>query len=576
MAVQPPFPNMPSQAPVQRERIDRLRYLRLTSFFARVILQIIFWDLLIGRIWVIGPIVKGRRDRRLRRVARRFRLLAIDMGGVMIKLGQFLSVRVDVLPPEIIEELLGLQDAVPPVPLSQIQSTLHDELGDPLRYFVRFEEEPLAAASLGQTHRAWLRSMQNPQEGEPVVVKVQRPNIETLVRTDLSALERVSGWVMKYRPIRRRANVPALLDEFGLTLWEELDYRLELENARHFAEIFAETDEVYVPQFFDRYCTTRILTIENVESMKISEVEAIAAAGVDPKQVADRLLDSYFKQVFDASFFHADPHPGNVFLRARPDRPHAPNEPTPFEIIFIDFGMMGRIPSETRSELQKLLIGVTTRDGRAVTQAYDRLGFFLPDADLDRIAEAQERVLDQIWGRDLFELANPDANEVADLGNEFRDLVFDFPFQIPQNFIYLGRATTILSGIAAILNPTINPWHYVEVFGKRLVTRREIAQTGVSAVYETLREYAAIPAQLKRILSDAERGKFKVRIQADRQLEQRLERVERKSRQLGASVVAVGLLLSGTVLYVGESADLGLTFWAIAAVLQLITTLRNR
>ncbi len=576
MSLQPPPTPTPSMiTPTQSESIDRLRYLRLTSFFAGVIAQIIFWDLLIGRIWIVGPIVKSRRSLRFRRIARRFRFLSVRMGGVMIKLGQFLSARVDVLPPEIIEELIGLQDEVPPVPLDEIKRVLQNELGDPLRIFVRWEDQPMAAASLGQTHRAWLRSMAEPIEGQPVVVKVQRPDIERLVRTDLTALQRVSGWIMKYRPIRRRANVPALLDEFGATLWEELDYRLEVQNAERFADIFDDGDGVYVPEFFTRYCTNRVLTMENVEGLKLTEPEGIAAVGIDPKQIADRLLDIYFKQVFEASFFHADPHPGNLFLRTRPDRPRLAGEPMPFDIIFIDFGMMGHIPDKTNELLQKALISVTTRNAQGLTDAYADLGFFLPDADLDRITFAQEKVLDQIWGRDLMDLSNPDMAEVVELGSEFRDLLFDFPFQIPQNFIYLGRALGILSGLSAMLNPEINPWYYVEKFGRKLVLRQSLRQVGLETILKTIREYAAVPLQAKRVLDNLERGKLKLNVAPDNQMQRQLNRLEKRTRQINSTLVAVALLLSGTVLYVGDSAELGISFWVAAGLIQFISTIRN-
>ncbi len=575
MSLQPPPLPTPPTVSTSQESIDRLRYLRLTSFFAGVIAQIIFWDLLIGRIWIIGPIVKNRRPERFRRIARRFRFLSVRMGGVMIKLGQFLSARVDVLPPEIIEELIGLQDEVPPVPLDEIKRVLHSELGDPLRIFVRWEDEPMAAASLGQTHRAWLRSMDKPVEGLPVVVKVQRPDIERLVRTDLTALQRVSGWVMKYRPIRRRANVPALLEEFGATLWEELDYRLEIDNAKRFVAIFDETDGVYTPQFFTRFCTNRIITMENVEGLKLTDPDGIAAAGIDPKQIADRLLNIYFKQVFEASFFHADPHPGNLFLRTRPDKPHLDNEPTPFDIIFIDFGMMGHIPDKTNELLQKVLISVTTRNAQGLTDAYADLGFFLPDADLDRITVAQEKVLNQIWGRDLLDLANPDMAEVAELGSEFRDLLFDFPFQIPQNFIYLGRALGILSGLSAMLNPEINPWYYIETFGRKLVLKQSLRQISLDTVLKTLREYATVPLQAKRVLDNLERGKLKFNVAPDRQMQRQLDRLEKRTRQINSTLISAALLLSGTVLYVGEATQIATGFWVIAGVVYLLSTIRS-
>ena len=561
--------------PKTDEAIDRLRYFRITSFFARIILSVVFWDLFVARAWLIGPSVKASRPERFRKMSRRFRYLAVDMGGVLIKLGQFLSARVDILPPEIILELVGLQDEVPPIPHNEIDAVIRSELGNPDQIFTRVEKEPLAAASLGQTHRAWLRLPDRDVE-DAVVIKVQRPRIERLVRTDIAALRIVARWVMRYRPIRSRANVPALMEEFGEVLWEELDYKLELTNAGQFASMFESYDGLHIPRFYDQYCTGRVLVIENVEGLKITDVEQINALGIDSKQVADRLLDVYYIQVFDNAFFHADPHPGNLFLRARPDKPHAEDESTPFDLIFIDFGMMGRIPEETNQLLRTMLVSMTTRNARKLTETYQKLGFFLPGADLERITEAQERILDQIWDRNLLDLAQPDMAEVADIGSEFNDIIFDFPFQIPQNFIYLGRAVGILSGLSALLNPTINPFGYIEDYGKRILGSQQLGAIGRDAVVETFREYAGIPAQLKRVLDDAEKGKLKLQFKPDRKTEQQLERLERRSRQLNGSVVSVAMLLAGTILYVSEEPTMGISFWCVAAASHLWSSLRNR
>jgi predicted unusual protein kinase regulating ubiquinone biosynthesis (AarF/ABC1/UbiB family) len=203
--------------------IDRGRYRKILWFFGRVVLHLVWWDLIVGRVF--KKRVRGSRPSRFRRMSRSFRELAIEMGGVQIKLGQFLSSRVDVLPPEVTEELAGLQDEVPPVSFSEISAVLRDELGDPSDHFAFLDPTPLAAASLGQAHRARLHGSNGHQP--EVVVKVQRPGIAVIVQTDLAALRVVARWAMRYRPIRKRADVPALMDEFAETLWEELDYDLE-------------------------------------------------------------------------------------------------------------------------------------------------------------------------------------------------------------------------------------------------------------------------------------------------------------------------------------------------------------
>jgi predicted unusual protein kinase regulating ubiquinone biosynthesis (AarF/ABC1/UbiB family) len=271
---------------------------------------------------------------------------------------------------------------------------LRQELGTIDDHFARVEERPLAAASLGQAHRAWLRHQQPEMElGEPVMVKMQRPDIEQLVQTDLAALSVVARWVMGYRPIRRRADVPQLLEEFAKTLWEELDYEAEASNAERFAEMYANDGRIYIPAVYRQHSTRRVIVLEDVEAIKITDVAGMEAAGIAPPEVAEALLDAYFRQVFRENFFHADPHPGNLFVRPRTDLPWQPEEgPRPFWLIFVDFGMVGRVPDLVGQNLRRVIISVVQRDAEQLTAAYDDLGFFLPGADLERITEAQTAV----------------------------------------------------------------------------------------------------------------------------------------------------------------------------------------
>lgn len=535
--------------------IDQARYRRITRFFAGVILHIVWWDILVRRI------ARGRalasRPQRWRRLSRDFRELAVEMGGVLIKLGQFLSARADVLPPEITDELRGLQDEVPPVAAEAILDVIREELGDLSERFAEIEREPLAAASLGQVHRAWLRPrLDDAERGAPVVVKAQRPGIVSIVQTDLAALRLVARWVMRYPPISRRADLPALMEEFARTLWEELDYEMEADNAERFAEMFAGDPGVYIPFVYRRHTTERVLVLENVEAIKIIDLAAIEAAGVDRAEVAERLLDTYLKQIFEEGFFHADPHPGNLFVQPRSDlAPPAEengaqrNGAQPFCLVFVDFGMVGRIESLMGENLRQVLVAVTQKDARALTEAYQDLGFFLPNADLERITEAQAALLDELWGRKLLDLARPDPEEVQELTREFRDILFDFPFQVPQDFVYLGRAMGMLSGLASLLDPEINPWYQIERYGRAMIRSRELREVGWEALLESLRPLVRLPFQLQRVLSDAEQGRLRVQTTADRRTLRRLEQIERKLTQLQVGVMGVAGLLAGTLFY---------------------------
>jgi predicted unusual protein kinase regulating ubiquinone biosynthesis (AarF/ABC1/UbiB family) len=472
------------------------------------------------------------------------------MGGVMIKLGQFLSARVDVLPLEITEELQGLQDEVPPEAWPRIQTVLQAELGDINTYFVRFNEEPLAAASLGQAHRAWLRPDEPGGEvGEPVIVKVQRPFIEQIVEVDLSALRIVARWIMRYRPIGRRADVPALLEEFALTLWEELDYESEADNAERFSAMYRASEEIIIPAVYREHSTARVIVLEDVEAIKITDLAGLEAAGIDPKQVAERLLETYFLQIFKEGFFHADPHPGNLFVRPYPESIWNRSEPRQFWLIFIDFGMVGRVPELMGDNLRKVLVSVTQRDAFQLTEAYKEMGFFLPGADLERITEAQETLLNRIWGRNLLDLARPDPKEVQELGLEFRDILFEFPFQVPQDFVYLGRCLGMVSGLVSLLDPEINPWYQIEKFGQELISRQEMRELSIEAALAMIRPYFTAPARAQRLLEMAEKGRLKVISAPDQETMRRLDRLDRRLGQLVWSILGAAGMVSATLWY---------------------------
>ncbi len=536
-------------------QIDTYRYRRILQFFSGVIARILWWDLVMRRVPVARQRALASRSDRYRELSRDFRGLAIEMGGVMIKLGQFLSSRVDVLPPEITQELKGLQDEVPPADTAQVMGLLREQLGDIDRRFEYIAPDPLAAASLGQVYRARLKPPRGESgPGAAVVIKVQRPQIESMVRTDLAALRVVARWLMRYKPIRRRANVPALMEEFARTLWEELDYQSEADNAEHFARIHADNDRIYIPRVYREHSTKRVVVLEDVESLKIADVDALTEAGIDTKDVADLLLEAYFKQVFVAEFFHADPHPGNLFVRPQSAAPGdliGAGGPS-FQLIFVDFGMAVRVPPATGESLRKVLFGVTQRDAGQLTEAARELGFFLPGADIERIEEAMDTVLTQVWGRNLLDLTQPDPREIEAIGREFRDLLYDFPFQIPQDFIYLGRAMGMISGLVSQLDPQINPWRKIERYGQQLLRGQSIAflrERGLSGLLEAARPYLETPLRIQRLLEEAEKGRLRVQLKSDRDGLRQQERLEKRVGQLGWSIVSAAGILSATLIY---------------------------
>ncbi len=545
------------------DRIDVRRYRRITRFFARSIIGLIWWELVLARL--VPGRVKESRPARLRSLARSFRELAVEMGGVMIKAGQFLSSRVDVLPPEITQELAGLQDEVPPADFREIEMVIESELGRPAQdVFHSLDPRPQAAASLGQVHRAKL----DENDVRDVVVKVQRPGIERLVATDLAAFRSVARWLMLYPPIRRRADMPALVREFSRTTWDELDYEKEAANARRFAEMFAEDPVIRIPSIEARLTTRRVLTLEDVEAIKITDRAAIDEAGVDRREVAAKLFDTYLHQIFEEGFFHADPHPGNIFVQ--PKRATAAEAgPTEFAIAFVDFGMVGRLPPTVSNQLRQVLLGLATRDSRRIVMAAQSLGLLLPSADLDKVERALTRVLDRYWGLNLAELTHVDYEELGELAIEFRDLLFELPFQVPGDFVFLGRAVGILGGLSTSLDPEFNPWRPIESYASSLVvgrSRLSSLKQGLEVFGSALEPLLIVPGQMERFLRQANQGDLEVRVSPTSRLELDLRRLSWAAERLFWGMVFAALLVAGTWLYVSGFELTGTVMWAGAAL----------
>jgi predicted unusual protein kinase regulating ubiquinone biosynthesis (AarF/ABC1/UbiB family) len=537
--------------------VIKSRYRRIIFFFARVVAGLVWWELVLPRVG-LRAWTERTRPERLRRAAARYRALAISLGGVLIKVGQFLSSRLDILPETVTAELAGLQDEVPAERFDDIRREAEAELGAALsERYLSFDTTPLAAASLGQVHRATLPPAQADGAPRRVVVKVQRPRVELLIATDLAALDTVGSWLKRYPPIRRRADVPALLAEFTRILHEEIDYLAEGRNAETFAANFAADPRVRVPAVVWTHTTRRVLTLEDVYAIKITDYAAIAAAGLDRAEVADRLFAAYLTQIFDHSFFHADPHPGNLFVE--PLAPAPEGEAAggrPWRLTFVDFGMVGRVPPNFKAGLREMAIGVGTRDPARLLKAYQLMGVLLPHADLARLEDAERQMFDRFWGKDMAELRQIDMREMQAFAREFQDLLYAMPFQVPEDLILLGRTVAILSGMCTGLNPQFNVWAAVTPFAQQLIAE----ESGGGASYwlaeagQWARTVVGLPRQLERALARLERGDLSVGVP---RLERQMAALTATLRRVAGAVVFTGLLLAGVQLALAGQAVAG-------------------
>lgn len=544
----------------------RARYRYIIGFFARVAASFIFWEVILPRLGM-RRITRRTRSRRFTQIAVQFRAMAIRMGGVMIKVGQFLSARADVLPPEITDELSGLQDEVPPEEFTAIRELAEAELGAPLEeQFEHFESEPLAAASLGQVHRARLRADRaDAEEFRNVVVKIQRPFIDQLVEVDFSALRRVARWLMYYEPIRRRVDVRALIAELETTVQREIDYIAEGKNAESFGQNFAQSRRIHVPRVVWSRTTKRVLTLENVYAIKITDYDAITAAGIDRGAVARVLFKTYLKQILEDGFFHADPHPGNLFVTPRPS---AEEGDVDWQLTFVDFGMTGSVPRHLREGLREMMIGVGTRDAARVVAAYQTLGILLPGADLKLLEQAGAQLFDRFWGMSMSELRKIDHREMRQFAMQFRELMFEMPFQLPHDLLLLGRTMAILSGICTGLDPDFNVWTQLAPYAQKLVREEGVSnwEVWLDELGELLRELIALPAQTGRVLTRLERGELSVNVP---QVNRQIFHLEGAINRLTGSILFAAFLFGGVLLYQSEDFALSYLFWGFSGATLL-------
>ncbi len=540
------------------------RYRRILRFASLALAQTWWYELVLPKFGLKNFVARGRIER-IKKLAKRFRILALDLGGLIIKAGQFASSRLDVLPETITAELESLQDEVEPAPYASIRAQIEQELGLSLEVaFAEFAETPIAAASLGQVYRAKLApSLAADENFADVVVKVLRPGIEQVVEVDLKALRKVGQWLSRIRLVNRRADAPALVEEFAQVSLHEIDYFFEAGNLERFKTNFEADQRVTAPEVVWERTSRRVLTLSDVSSIKINDVEALQSAGLNPNAVAAELARVTFEQIFVHGFFHADPHPGNIFV--------TPSEQAgEFALTFIDFGMMGEIDDELRNGLQSFIFALVARDARGCVSAMQRLRVLLPSADTVELERAITALFDRFGGVGVAEITQTDPREFKELALQFSDLLRTLPFQLPEDFLLLLRSISLISGVTSALNREFNMWDAVDPFARSLLngggssTLRAIGRE-VASFASTV---AQLPGRLESVLSRIDQGLVSV---CSPEIEKGLRRIDGSVRRTTSALIFVALFGAGIALrIVGD--DLG-TWMLAASALPLIHAL---
>lgn len=469
--------------------------------------------------------------RRNRQRAIKIRNAAVEMGGVLIKVGQFLSSRVDLLPAEYIEELALLQDEVPGVPFVEIRAEIEGTFGLALdRLFAEIDPVPVAAASLGQVHRAILPT------GEVAAIKVRRPHIEAIVEADLKSFRTIIRWLDRFSAVRNRVDLPQILQEFEETLRLELDYQREGHHAERIATIFAGTPEIAVPRVYWSHSKGTVLAMQFMWGDKVTDFDRLEQAGISRAETAEILMRAYLKQVIEVGFFHADPHPGNILVRPGP------------VVVFLDFGMVGNISPQMTANIRRVFLGIVQRDFDEVLNALARLGFIPPNADRKVLKRALVWTVNTFYEMSFAELQAVDPRDVLD---RLQDVFYTESFRIPANFAFLGRALGTLSGLCTALDPSFQFVTVAEPFARRLLTRGRgigaLAGTLGGEVRDVVLAAYALPRLGREALERASEDELEVR-QELQQVVTAVHFVERAVRRVLYAVLVAALLLTGAYL----------------------------
>lgn len=451
------------------------------------------------------------------------RMALEELGATFIKLGQILSTRPDLLPPEYLAEFARLQDAAPTIPLERVQETLLLELGKPIdEVFVTFDPLPLAAASIGQAHAATLL------DGTEVVVKVRRPGVVEQVEEDLEILQNIATTASHRWEFASQYDLVGLIQEFAETLRTELDYLREGRNAERFTANFAGDATVHIPRVFWETTTSRVLTLERIRGIKINDLTAHDASGIDRTVVAEQAARIILKMVFEDRFFHADPHPGNFFI-----------EPGG-RIGLIDFGMVGMVDERTQEHLVRVLLALTSQDADRLADAFLDLGVTRQQVDRSLLGHDLEQLVSRYYGQPLGEIA------LGPLLEEMLTIVRRHRLRLPPNLALLIKTIVMNEGLGMQLDPTFRLTNVLVPYARRLMLRqysplywtKQLGQAGWDVVWLG----TELPQQLQRILGELERGTLTMNMRP-----MDVESVLRRFERIGNRII-IGAVLAAFII----------------------------
>lgn len=458
----------------------------------------------------------------------RIRVAVEDLGPTFIKLGQVLSLRPDIIPPDISAELSKLQDQVSPLPFSQMEKVLRSELAtDPSQVFKQIETAPLAAASIAQVHRAYLPN------GQAVVLKIQRPGIQNLIETDLQILHDLAFILHDYIEAKYAQDPLAIVAEFNQSIHRELDFLQEGHHIQQFKTYFADDPTIRVPNYYAEYSTSRLLVMDYIEGIKASQIELLDAAGINRQIVARNGTNLSFRQIFELGFFHADPHPGNILV-------------LPGNVIaLLDYGMVGQIDEASIDCLGDIVIGILNKDIQRLLRALENL-------------TGRDLLSDNVSLRlDINNLVNSYAGvplknlRLEALLRDFFEVVRKYRLSLPSHLTLMLKALLTVEGLARILYPEFDVMSELQPWIKKIIRRRYEPRRLYRQGYYLLSDLEALalelPRKLRAILNKASEGNFAIQFQ-HRNLEHLIAQIKRTSNHLSMALIIAALIVASAIL----------------------------
>jgi len=475
-----------------------------------------------------GPLAPG-----VRTLPERLRLVFEELGPTFIKFGQILSTRPDLIPREFVEEFSKLQDEVPPFPVEEVKAIIESELKQPLdQLLLEFEEHPLAAASIAQVHGARLKN------GDEVVFKVRRPRVEEIIEQDMDILAKAAELMDTYIPEMRIFNPQAIVDEFAASIRREMDFLLEADNAQRFRRHFADSDAVYIPRVYHELTTSRVLVMERLRGIKVTDMDRIQASGHDLMDLARKGADAYFKMILEDGFFHADPHPGNLFVM--PDG----------RIGMVDFGIVGRITQEQMQVFADTFLAFINRDFDTLALQYLRMGFVPDDVDPERFRREFRTdladLVEPLMGRKLTQI------KVSEYSDRAIRLAVKYRLRFPRDLYLMNKTLITIEGLAYSLAPEIDFYALAKPYAEKLLRRqysaRVLAQRARKEAMDLADMALLLPRQVRGVLRKLERDNLHVHLH-HAGLERFIREFDRASNRLAFALIISAIIIGASLLF---------------------------